>query len=655
MEFIEAKEKRKFYKRKIVLIPIILILGFFLVTGAIYLIDSGSTNNNIINNPLSTNAQRHAVTNASNDENLYYDNQGNIRGLGNSTFIAGYFTWLGSGVSRVTMIWATDIDVKNTVNTSIVNASKEVYINTVGMSGTNVSATAWASYLNVTMWTNVLSGFVNLQTNVSNFNISAGTYTIVVNSTMASYVNNAQTNLQTNITNLNTSVTARLTNINNSATAWATYLNTTAGAYTLLVNNSITVLARYGYNMSTTGQWAYNQTLTSGWYDAGTNVVLATSTDRVGMGTTQTDSKLTVYGNMSVNASSSLTPFVVYNGTSGKVLFYVNGTNPGYIGIGTNIPVSLLQVNGSSGLTVSGMVGGTGTTGSVVASGSGSYAGGYLDRGLSTYSLGTIKSTGSGSFAQGYTSSTASGIFANISSTGLGSVAMGYVDTTTAISSSGNITSLGSGTFALGYAHGGMILSSGTGSFAVGNTYSSSSTSKIISSGAGSMAMGYSYGDETGSASILSSGSGSFAGGYAFSNVIWASGVNSFAYGTASGGAGSFAGGTGYNVALMGANVTGTGSFGWGAVNVMASNTFAIAGDLNVTKNMTVYGSRISGQIDWIYVPTSSVSGTTACDNLDSALLAITYTCQTCRQVDTATAKTCADTTVAKTCACKMN
>ncbi len=195
------------------------------------------------------------------------------------------------------------------------------------------------------------------------------------------------------------------------------------------------------------------------------------------------------------------------------------------IAFGYSTSPSIIQASGkgsfSLGHAFCDFVTGAGCNATMVATGDGSFTGGYIHN--ATGATNSIKSTGNGSFLWGYLPQTAGNSL--MLSSGLGSVVFGAID------------AVGGGTNS--------IKSTGNGSFSFGNTHGYQNGFGILSSGAGSLSGGYSesplsatnkgsiaLGASTGSTSpaFVSSGIGSVAMGYA-TTTLQATGTASVAIG----------------------------------------------------------------------------------------------------------------------------
>ena len=77
-----------------------------------------------IKNPLTDVNPRRSFLNSTGDEVAYIDHEGNIEGIGNLTAgNYGFFKWVGSSASRITKIWATDIDTLDIHSSDWTNVS----------------------------------------------------------------------------------------------------------------------------------------------------------------------------------------------------------------------------------------------------------------------------------------------------------------------------------------------------------------------------------------------------------------------------------------------------------------------------------------------------------------------------------------------------
>lgn len=170
------------------------------------------------------------------------------------------------------------------------------------------------------------------------------------------------------------------------------------------------------------------------------NVMTLDGNGNVGIGTTTPTTKLSLVGELSQG--------------SGQIIASNYGMASGYTGTRGNITASGYGSH-ALGFAYDGS-GGSGSA-SILASGSGSLANGYLGGYSATQ---TITASGSGSFASGYGSSAYT--TTNITASGNGATALGYM-------SGNSITASGAGSFAGGYASSGSITASGAGSFAWGN------------------------------------------------------------------------------------------------------------------------------------------------------------------------------------------
>jgi len=121
----EIKKTKKWYKRKVLIIPIVLFFCIFIVSGAVYIKNTQRVAGvkNVINNPL-TSEKRHAYTNSTDDEVAYIGQSGNISTTGNlDVSLTGYFKWIGSVANKVTFGWfeSAQIDYLNSTTSNSSN------------------------------------------------------------------------------------------------------------------------------------------------------------------------------------------------------------------------------------------------------------------------------------------------------------------------------------------------------------------------------------------------------------------------------------------------------------------------------------------------------------------------------------------------------
>jgi len=140
------KQKNKWYKKKIFVIPLIILFLFFTITGTAYATVYFQSNRatgvkNIINNPMSDNDNRTAFTNESDDEISFIDDKGNIVGKGFANFTIGYFQFLGSLSNPSTWIYTKNITISDTVN-----ISTEIYLDNKEVSGLFDNASYLSTY-----------------------------------------------------------------------------------------------------------------------------------------------------------------------------------------------------------------------------------------------------------------------------------------------------------------------------------------------------------------------------------------------------------------------------------------------------------------------------------------------------------------------------
>lgn len=178
----ESVNKKTKLKKALLLaigIVIILITSFFVVTGAIYLYGNPSSaeGSNTIVNPMSDDARRYAVVNNdTSEESMYYDRFGNIVSRGNLTFNTtgsgyGYFNWLGKSANKITNGFFSFLHA-DYINSTQLNASTEVYINSSSVSKWLYNTTQGAMTYGNTTWIPYNGAIGNV--NLSNNNITAG-------------------------------------------------------------------------------------------------------------------------------------------------------------------------------------------------------------------------------------------------------------------------------------------------------------------------------------------------------------------------------------------------------------------------------------------------------------------------------------------------
>ena len=157
------KNKRNWKKILLIILIIfgIIILSFFVVTGAIYIYGDYSAPDPLnsptyYQNPINPNNNSVGFVNKSGDEQINLDkDNGNIYSRGNLTMNYsngngfGYFAFLGSILSPITNIWATRADIP-TLNSTTLNASSEVYIDNVGVKQYLYNQTQSAYFYNMT-------------------------------------------------------------------------------------------------------------------------------------------------------------------------------------------------------------------------------------------------------------------------------------------------------------------------------------------------------------------------------------------------------------------------------------------------------------------------------------------------------------------------
>ena len=259
-------------------------------------------------------------------------------------------------------------------------------------------------------------------------------------------------------------------------------------------------------------------------------------------------------------AKVTATQFIKSGGTSSQFLKADGSVDGNTYALNSSLAWNKTQQGGAiladSGTTASAsgaIAYGEANISDIIASGTGSQAGGYSDE------HGLIKAQGNGSRAMGVTQ-----LEGHIIASGHASEAIGYVDSDISeivasergacargLAQDGHITASGAGSQAEGYAYGGLMQASGYGSAARGCAVNEGG---ILSSGAGSFANGYSTSQGaiqatqqgafasgyTNNATITASNKGAFATGYSDGdNSITASGLGSIAHGYTDGGSGN--------------------------------------------------------------------------------------------------------------------
>jgi hypothetical protein len=146
-----------------------------------------------IHNPLISTNPRSSFLNSSSDEIAYITHAGEIGGVGNLYFnytsdSTGYFSYLGSSISRITKGWFINLDVSANINSTNVT-TKEIYLNGVNISTwtTNIS-TNWTAYANIytDYKINSINTTANAQVLINNTDIGINSLRIAKNITMIS-------------------------------------------------------------------------------------------------------------------------------------------------------------------------------------------------------------------------------------------------------------------------------------------------------------------------------------------------------------------------------------------------------------------------------------------------------------------------------------
>ena len=326
------KEKKKINKKLLifVILPLVMVFGFFAVTATMYVIGNNTgTSPNFYQNQINSNNNSVGFTNGSYDEVANIDKDtGKITTRGNiianySTGGIGYFNWLGSSANRILQGWFNNIDISSTANaTTFYENGNRLALNSSLSNYPLINNLAWNQ-----------SGS-NIFLNTPSGNVGIGTVTTSPNAKL-------QVDSNGNNIYLNGSFGSNIELVFRNGTG------STMELYRPLNTNDLRI-----YNVGTASDimaWNY-------------------STGNVGIGTTNPNAKLTVNGMTNLSGNVNITGDLFINGInvsnlggSGINYWGSDGTNiynlTARIGIGVLSPAYALEVNNlANALNISGML-----------------------------------------------------------------------------------------------------------------------------------------------------------------------------------------------------------------------------------------------------------------------------------------------------------
>ena len=405
------KEKKKINKKLLifVILPLVMVFGFFAVTATMYVIGNNTgTSPNFYQNQINSNNNSVGFTNGSYDEVANIDKDtGKITTRGNiianySTGGIGYFNWLGSSANRILQGWFNNIDISSTANATtfyengnrlalnsslsnypLINnlawnqSGSNIFLNTpsgnVGIGTTNPGAT-----LDVNGVTRIFSGTQLQPGIVSRSYTDSGWYYwdngVKVSMTWASSNSNTMTingygNVGIGTTNPGASLELYKSLATSSTEQQMMIINTDFGAATTTgFGGDIVFRGRTAGNLlqdnakiSAYNEDASNNGYALGFFTAPSAGVMSQRmtilrAGNVGIGTTNPNAKLTVNGMTNLSGNVNITGDLFINGIhvsnlggSGINYWGSDGTNiynlTARIGIGVLSPAYALEVN----------------------------------------------------------------------------------------------------------------------------------------------------------------------------------------------------------------------------------------------------------------------------------------------------------------------